>query len=177
MSNQKRSYLSGVYKIENIHTNEVYIGSTSNMTKRWGIHLNRLRRNEHHSQKLQQAFNEYGVEAFTFSVIEVCSKKESLKREKFYIEQYNSIEDGYNMEQFRDSEEFKKLASTTIAKMNSERLKGKRSINASLDDDTVRKIKQALAEGKTGASVAREFNVSTTIVSRIRRGKTYSNIN
>lgn len=50
----------GIYKIENILNGKVYIGSSSNIENRIAQHKQDLKRNRHHSFKLQNDFNEFG---------------------------------------------------------------------------------------------------------------------
>ena len=84
--------LSGVYKITNNITGDFYIGSSKDIKKRWAVHkcvsVWKLRP----GMKLYQAFIKYGLNNFTFEIIE---ETDSLKeREQYYIAQlkpsYNS---------------------------------------------------------------------------------------
>lgn len=59
----------GLYLIHCKQDNKIYIGSSKNMHKRKLQHLNALRSNRHHSYLLQEAFNEFGEEQFTFYII------------------------------------------------------------------------------------------------------------
>lgn len=61
---------SGIYKITNTITGDIYIGSAKNLTKRRCNHFDGLRRKVHHSIHLQRAWDKYGSTAFSFSVIE-----------------------------------------------------------------------------------------------------------
>lgn len=76
----------GIYKIENIINNNLYIGSCSNFNVRKGSHLCLLRQNKHHSIKLQRAFNKYGENSFVIILIEECKKENLLFREQYYID-------------------------------------------------------------------------------------------
>ena len=49
--------VSGVYKILNITTDQIYVGSCVNFQKRIYGHLHALRKKKHHSYKLQKDFN------------------------------------------------------------------------------------------------------------------------
>ena len=86
----------GVYKITNIINNKVYVGSAFDINVRWCKHLNELKKNKHHSSKLQRAFNKYGLPNFKFDVIEACDKKVLLEREQYYLDLNNSFYSGYN---------------------------------------------------------------------------------
>lgn len=75
-----------VYCIECKELNKVYIGSTSNLRRRYKEHFNELKNNTHSNKGLQSAYNENCV--LRFFVIEcVRNKKELLNREQYHIEQ------------------------------------------------------------------------------------------
>ena len=59
-----------IYKIRNVVNQKFYVGSTGNTRERFRCHRNRLRKNKHHCQHLQAAWNKYGEECFIFEVIE-----------------------------------------------------------------------------------------------------------
>ena len=86
----------GIYKITNIITEKVYIGSTLNINKRWNKHKSQLRNNTHHSIKLQNSVNKHGIENFIFEVIEECSKNLLIEREQYWIDILDSYNNGYN---------------------------------------------------------------------------------
>lgn len=78
--------ISGVYLITCTTNNKIYIGSSVNITRRWHWHKTALRRRKHHSVLLQRAWNKYGEECFTFSVLEKCKPSECLKREQVWLD-------------------------------------------------------------------------------------------
>src|SRR5574340_833239 len=63
---------TGVYEILNRENGKRYIGSALNLNRRIGRHRGDLRRGEHHSQKLQRAWNKHGEQAFVFKEILTC---------------------------------------------------------------------------------------------------------
>lgn len=85
-----------IYKIE--INNKVYIGSSKNYSSRISQHLKMLTKGNHHSSKLQDAYNKYGITKVSNSVLEeVVETKNILTREKYWITEYDSVENGYNM--------------------------------------------------------------------------------
>lgn len=82
-----------IYKIYNDVNDKVYIGQTTK-----GIDIRFKQHRQGTSFKLQQAFDEIGIEHFAISVIDdsSTSQKELTDKENFYISLYNSIENGYN---------------------------------------------------------------------------------
>lgn len=88
---------SGVYTIINIINTKFYIGSSTNIEKRWRQHIYELNSRRHDNEYLQRAWNKYGQENFKFEVIEYCKKSRLLDREQFYIDVYHAVESGYNI--------------------------------------------------------------------------------
>lgn len=87
----------GIYKIANQLNGLCYIGQSINIYIRWQQHINEVRSNRSQS-KLYQAMREFGVENFTFEVIEECEQNQQVlnEREIYWIEYYNSYKNGYN---------------------------------------------------------------------------------
>ena len=81
---------SGIYVICNTTNEKIYIGSTNNTKNRWKVHKHRLRKNIHANQKLQNAWNKYGEEAFSFKLIQNIEKEEDLiEYEQFWMDTTN----------------------------------------------------------------------------------------
>jgi group I intron endonuclease len=82
--------ISGIYQIQSkCKPERIYIGSTININNRWKDHFKELRRNKHHSSKLQNHFNKYGESDLQFSVLLGCDKSDLLKIEQYFIDSYN----------------------------------------------------------------------------------------
>ncbi len=89
--------ISGVYLIKCLAENKVYVGSSSNIQLRWLQHKYRLELNNHHSKKLQLAWNTYGEQSFEFVIAKTVLEKSILRQtEKLYIQEYDSCLNGYN---------------------------------------------------------------------------------
>lgn len=84
---------SGIYVIRNKENNKIYIGSASNINKRFSTHRNNLKNNRHPNIHLQNAWNKYGERSFEFEVVEHVDKKILVEKEQEYIDelqpQYN----------------------------------------------------------------------------------------
>lgn len=87
----------GIYKITNTLNNKVYIGQSIDVETRW---LQHLYKGSHNSSegKLYPAMFSDGINNFKFEIIEECILDEKLlnTREKYWINYYNSYEEGYN---------------------------------------------------------------------------------
>ena len=97
----------GIYKITNLVNNHCYIGQSTDIFARWRNHktdgLNKDSTSHNFYYPLYQAFRKYGLENFSFEIIEECQRKELNIREKYWIKFYNSFESGYNQTEGGDS--------------------------------------------------------------------------
>jgi len=77
---------SGIYRIDCIPNGKFYIGSAQNLFQRWVAHQSDLRKGKHHSRYLQRAWDKYGDDAFTFTVIELVLLPFLLEREQYWLD-------------------------------------------------------------------------------------------
>lgn len=75
----------GVYRLTCTVSGNNYIGSTKRLSSRLSLHKNHMKNGIHHSQSLQEDYDQYGWDAFTFEVLERCSEDELLERERDWI--------------------------------------------------------------------------------------------
>lgn len=108
--------LCGVYKIINNVNKKVYIGQSINIKARWKDHINALNRNDSSCTLLQRAWNKYHQDSFSFEVLELCSEDMLDEIEIRYIELYDSINNGYNIES--GGNESKHLSEETRQKLS-----------------------------------------------------------
>ncbi len=98
---------SGVYVIENLlKPGAVYVGSSCNLEKRKIAHFCYLRAGNHHSEKLQRAYNKYGESAFVFKVLFTCPINELFDLEQKQIDSLGALDLGYNVNPLADSARF-----------------------------------------------------------------------
>jgi len=60
---------SGIYKIQNVLTEFIYIGCSQNIEKRFKQHITKLKNGNHANRHLQSSFNKHGLKNFTFEII------------------------------------------------------------------------------------------------------------
>ena len=89
---------SGVYIIQNLVNNKVYVGASKNLYDRLCMHKVRLRANKHHNAHLQAAYNLQGEDSFVFDVLEECDEEFIYSQENYWCIMLNSHnrELGYN---------------------------------------------------------------------------------
>lgn len=80
---------SGIYQIRNKKDGKVYIGSSSNIEKRFRTHILNLRKGIHHSIYLQRAWKKYGKNCFIFEIIKKCKDTKLIETEQKYLDSYN----------------------------------------------------------------------------------------
>lgn len=143
-----------LYIIKNKITNKVYVGITNNLRSREIKHLYNLRKNNHHSKKLQNSFNKHGEDNFEFKMIleKDCTREEILSDEKRYIKLYNSFIEGYNM---------------NLGGLENNGFSSKFS-----KDDVITICTVKEKNKKSGQLLSEIFETSRTSISRICRGLT-----
>lgn len=87
----------GVYKITNQKTGECYIGQAVDVRTRWYNHAKAgLGVDTPQGNKLYNSMLEYGLDDFSFELLEECKPNELDEKEKYFIELYNSKVFGFN---------------------------------------------------------------------------------
>lgn len=83
-----------IYEIRNVQVDKRYVGSTSNLYKRWKDHKSRLKNGKHHSVLLQRAWDKYGEDAFEWNILLECLDEELIQKEQEYLDlgtEYNIL--------------------------------------------------------------------------------------
>ncbi len=90
-----------IYSITNKVNGKKYIGKTNNIVKREFDHFNDLKKHQHHSIKLQRAYDKYGKDSFIFEwkKVEIEDEQELAIMEIQEIEKNDSYNNGYNCTQ------------------------------------------------------------------------------
>lgn len=81
----------GIYKITKKENGKSYIGQSNNIERRFSEHKNR------NEMAIDIAIQKYGIDAFTFEIIEECSLEQLDEKEIYWISYYNTYDGfGYN---------------------------------------------------------------------------------
>lgn len=114
---------SGIYKILNKVTADCYVGSAAYLKSRFSAHRRLLKNEKHQNRYLQNVFNKYGEDNFTFEVIEYVEDKDNLiSREQHYID---TLKPKYNICKVAGSSLGRKCSRKTRRKL-SEAQRGKK---------------------------------------------------
>jgi len=87
----------GVYKIENLINNMMYIGGSANLQRREYDHFYKLKYSKHKNPNLQLDYNKYGKNVFKFTVLLYCEPFECKRYEQFLVDKYRPSKLLYNI--------------------------------------------------------------------------------
>lgn len=118
-----------VYKISNTINDKVYIGITSyTINERYKWHVRDCKKGV--DKKLYKAMKKHGIENFKIDLLEQADNSIIDKREEFYIEKFDSFNNGYNASPV--SHGIKHHTKKT-KKLMSEKAKGRKPTKESLE--------------------------------------------
>ena len=88
-----------IYKVINSINNKVYIGQTTRTIPiRWSEHVRySANKNLNYTSELYYAIQKYGAESFVVEQIEECNDNMLDEREQYWIDKYDSCNNGYNI--------------------------------------------------------------------------------
>jgi group I intron endonuclease len=96
MSKKVKGSTSGIYVILCKANGKTRIGQASEIDRRLSQYRAELRGNKFNVKELQEDFNLYAEESFSFKIIERSPQKKLKELENYYILKYNAINYGYN---------------------------------------------------------------------------------
>lgn len=176
-----------IYKATNLINNKIYIGQTiRTLNARKSDHFYRAFK-ANSEQVFHKALRKYGKENFKWEIIDTADAIEALdEKEIYWIWFYNSYvnandSNGYNMTlggeatfgYKRPEESTKKI---TEKVKNNGSLKGSKNPNTLLVEDDILQIKELIKLGMHLSEIAKKFNVSYSIISKIKRGKSWKHV-
>ena len=89
---------TGIYKITNIKNNMCYVGQAANIAERWRQHIKRgIGAEAPTRNKLYPAMSSFGVENFTFEIIEECNRDNLNDREDYWQDYFHAKDFGYSI--------------------------------------------------------------------------------
>lgn len=141
--------MTGIYKITNQLNGKSYIGQSIDIMGRWRRHRVQAQKED---TPLYCAIRKYGIDNFTFEVVEECSFEELNNREIYWIQYYNTYYAGYNQ--------------TTGGEGNFNNI-------VKLSEQQISEIIDKLQNSNmTQREIAKLYSVGEDTISEINRGKT-----
>jgi group I intron endonuclease len=133
--------VSGIYKIVNKINGKYYVGSSKNINIRWNAHIRHLNKNIHNNKHLQNAWNKYGENMFTFEIVEIVCSELLLNVEQHYLSLIKN--DFINQRDTHYNVTYNALSPTLGKKLSNETKEkiSKSLLGKKLSDETKEKIK------------------------------------
>ena len=142
--------MTGIYKITNNINGHAYIGKATDITRRWRQHRNVTTEDHEYDYPLYKAFRKYGIDNFTFDVIEECAVSELDNREIYWVAFYDTYYNGYNQTKGGNSP----------------------THSQKIDEETLQQIIDTLRTKTLSQSeIAESFNVSVEMIQGINTGR------
>lgn len=200
--NEELKNKSGIYCIFNNLTGDAYVGQTrQTFYKRFLHHQWKLRNDNHDNQHLQNAWNLYGEDCFSFVVLRVEDDPDRLDElEIAYISLYKDMSHCYNIidgghvsrrgiplsdeqkKKIGDKNRLhmlgRKLSDETKQKMSDSR-KGKVHLNnknIKLTPEDAFKIKSRLIDGDKPSDIAKDMMIDYKLINNILSGNTWKSV-
>ena len=145
----------GIYKYTNLINGKGYIGQSSNIEKRDKDHRSRAfcESSIEYNSYIHKAFRKYGLNNFSFEILQICKLDELNELEEYFIMKYNSLSpNGYNLTLGGDNGHINKLKSHLEVQ----------EIISLLQNTNL-----------TNKEIGEKFNVSDQMVSDINRGRAW----
>lgn len=143
--------ISGIYRIVCTKNGRYYIGSSSNINKRWATHKKQLSDNVHPNVFMQRAWNKYGETSFRIEILEHVSNDMLLSVEQNYLSEHVGSQNCMNL---------KLTAGGGVSKRDIDKFRyarvGKAPWNKGLTKETDSRVKQyaeACSITKKGKSI------------------------
>jgi group I intron endonuclease len=184
-----------IYKIQCNSTQKVYIGSSYNTNTRWICHRCLLRKNKHHSSRLQKSWNKYGENNFSFDIIEILPTSDFLiEREQFWIDYYDSYNLGFNGRPkaennhhhvWTDEQRAAQSKRMTGRKINmtqeqkhlrSMQFRGENNAKSILNEDSVRDIVLMSNDGMNAMAIGRRLGINHSTVMDVLDRRTWNHV-
>lgn len=84
----------GIYLITNNLNNKKYVGQSLDIEDRWKRHIRDSKKSDF---VIYRAIRKYGIENFSFEVLEECAADELNEKEIYWVDKLGTYNNGYNM--------------------------------------------------------------------------------
>ena len=163
----------GIYKITNKINGHSYIGLSKDIEKRFSEHKSKAihsNKKDDLDKALYRAMRKYGIDNFSYEIIEECPKEKLKEREIYWISYYNTYE---------NREDYNETPGGDLPGSNTGHL-GEDHGRAILTEKEVKYCRESYAEGKRSRDIYNELHLSDKMpynsFLRMWHGKTWKHI-
>lgn len=155
-----------VYAIINKINDKKYIGITSNFKERKRVHMWGMKTLKHRNIKILNAVKKYGIENFSIEVLEEVygDRMDALIRENYYINYFDSFNNGYNQSEGFDGSVLSSPSEETREKHRMNMMGNKHFLGKKHTEETKNKIRD-IHKGKIVSKETKDK------LSKARKGK------
>lgn len=164
----------GIYRITNLKTGRLYIGSAHNIERRWRQHKTDLKRGVHANSRLQWAWRRDGPDSFMFEIVEFVAADELTDAEQRWIDETGCAngQTGYNVNPMADGSI---RSPETRAKVSAAKT-GEGHHLHKLTTAEVEQIKRRLTDGERCPHIALTYGVSRQAICDIKANRTWGSV-
>ncbi|WP_172408113.1 GIY-YIG nuclease family protein [Desulfosporosinus sp. FKA] len=162
----------GVYKLEDVISGAVYVGSSDNIAKRFSCHESHLKAGDHKYSQLQDSYNQ-NPDNIKWEIIEECSEDLLEEREAYYFKYVPMIE-GWHLINIQTTPAHRTKVKDT-SKMSAAQ-KGESNGNAKYSAELIKKVKIKMAEGVKLEDISKETGISVSYLRLIKAQKKWPSV-
>lgn len=163
----------GIYKITNKINGHSYIGLSKDIERRFSDHKSKAihsDKKEDLDKALYRAMRKYGIDNFSYEIIEECPEEKLKEREIYWISYYNT---------YQNREDYNETPGGDLPGFNTVHL-GEDHGRAILTEKEVKYCRKSYAEGKRSRDIYNELRLSDRLpyesFLRMWHGKTWKHI-
>ena len=175
MARSKTPKIIGIYHIRNKINGKIYIGQSKDMKSRWGKHLSELRLNRHDNPHLQSSYNMYGEDAFEFILIGEYDVNLLVEKEQEELDKYSDVEI-YNVCRVVEGAFGDKNPNFGRKQSLETKLKLRANRKTKIKAEDIPLIVEKLKNGEARKGIAKEYGVTTSNITMIAIGRSWTHI-
>lgn len=166
----EKRQIKGIYFL--IINGKYYIGKDVyiEQNRRIKDHMRDLNSKKHYNTYLQNAFNKHGSLSYGYLWKGECTLNQLSEKEKYFIEKYDSYNNGYNLTLGGEGGTGMKYTAEQL-KAKSKRVSGEKNPQSKITDKQFFEIVELLKQNKTNSEIAALYDLHDRYVSLIRHKK------
>lgn len=162
--------VSGIYKLEDVVSGSVYVGSADSDTgiaKRWSSHNSHFKAGDHKYKQLQDSYN-LNKNNIQYEILELCDDNELEERESYYFNYVDKMIDGWTFIN-KQKTPARRSKVKDVSRMVTAQTAAQNG-NVKYSVDLIRKVKAKMADGITLEEISKETGIGVNYLNQIKYG-------